>query len=375
VTLAELELAPLRIPFRAPFRHAAAERRSTETVWVRARSHAGAIGHGEGCPRCYVTGEDVRSAAAFFDRHRGALLREIAAPADLERYAAAHEAEIDRNPAAWCAIELALLDVLAREADVSVEALLGLPELRGSFRYSAVVGVRAPRAAERYLALGFRDFKLKLCGELEVDRASVDALAGRGAAGLRLRLDANNLWTSRADAARYLARLRAPAFALEEPLAPGALAELAALAEESGLRIVLDESCARAGQLDALPRGSWIVNLRVSKMGGLLRSLRVVEAARARGLPLIVGAQVGETSLLTRAALAVAARAGELLLAQEGAFGRYLLAADPCSPELRFGREGALAIQHPLGPGWGLAVRSARESGRRRAEPPRGRLR
>lgn len=30
--LAGLELAPLRTPFRAPFCHAAAERRSTETV-------------------------------------------------------------------------------------------------------------------------------------------------------------------------------------------------------------------------------------------------------------------------------------------------------------------------------------------------------
>ncbi len=357
--LAALELAPLRIPFRAPFRHASAERRRTETVWVRARSEAGAVGHGEGCPRSYVTGESVRSAAAFFDRHRGALVRGIAGLGDLARYAAAHEADIDRNPAAWCAIELALLDVLAREDGVSVESLLGLPEPRGPFHYSAVVGVRAPHAIERYLALGFSDFKLKLCGALETDRASVTALTAQRVQGLRLRLDANNLWTSRSDAARYLVELRAPAFALEEPLAPGALAELAALGAEAGLCIVLDESCARASQLDALAPlgGDWIVNLRVSKMGGLLRSLRVVEAARARGLPLIVGAQVGETSLLTRAALSVAAQAGELLLGHEGAFGTALLAEDPCTPERRFGCRGELALERPLGPGWGLEVR------------------
>jgi hypothetical protein len=41
-------------------------------------------------------------------------------------------------------------------------------------------------------------------------------------------------------------------------------------------------------------------------MGGLLRSLAVVRAARAARVGLVVGAQVGETSVLTRAALAVA---------------------------------------------------------------------
>lgn len=104
-------------------------------------------------------------------------------------------------------IELALLDVLAREAHVSVEALLGLPETAGTFHYTAVVGVRAAHAIERYMALCFRDFKLELCGELEVDRASVDTLTAARVPAQRLRLDANNLWTSRADAP---GRSRAP---------------------------------------------------------------------------------------------------------------------------------------------------------------------
>ena len=85
----------------------------------------------------------------------------------------------------------------------------------------------------------------------------------------------------------------------------------------------------------------WIVNIRVSKMGGLIRSLEVLEAARNRGTHVVVGAQVGETSLLTRAALGVARQAGELLFAQEGAFGTLLLEKDVCQSPLMFGR-GAL---------------------------------
>jgi L-alanine-DL-glutamate epimerase-like enolase superfamily enzyme len=79
-------------------------------------------------------------------------------------------------------------------------------------------------------------------------------------------------------------------------------------------------------------------------MGGLLRSLEVVEAARAAGIGVIVGAQVGETSLLTRAGLTVASGAGVALVAQEGAFGTHLLSEDVSDPPLMFGAGGVLEV-------------------------------
>ena len=77
-------------------------------------------------------------------------------------------------------------------------------------------------------------------------------------------------------------------------------------------------------------------------MGGLLRSLAIVDKAINNGVPMIVGSQVGETSLLTRAGLLVAQAAKECLQAQEGAFGTYLLQYDICKPSLMFGRGGML---------------------------------
>ena len=82
---------------------------------------------------------------------------------------------------------------------------------------------------------------------------------------------------------------------------------LAALADPMGAPMILDESLLRAEIIDELPGPStrWIANLRVSKLGGLLRSLGVADAASRRGVRMVVGAQVGETSVLTRAALPV----------------------------------------------------------------------
>jgi hypothetical protein len=93
------------------------------------------------------------------------------------------------------------------------------------------------------------------------------------------------------------------------------------------------------------------------KDGGLLRSLQFAAEARQRGLPLIVGAHVGETSLLTRAALALVSAFRDDVVAHEGAFGTRLLERDMVEPSLMFGRNGILdATAKAIGraPGLGL---------------------
>jgi L-alanine-DL-glutamate epimerase-like enolase superfamily enzyme len=350
----------LDIPFRVAFRHASAERERTETVWVEAHSEH-AAGFGEGCPRAYVTGETLETAADFFRRHFDALRIGIRCLEDLLAFSAENETEIDANPAAWCAIELAILDALAKEEGRSVEALCGLPEARGPFRYSAVIGATGTstfrRFVEAYAGLEMQDFKVKVSGDPGVDRENLEFLGSR-VPRRRLRLDANNLWPDVDSAAGYLRGLRQSLFAVEEPLQPFAYAELAALSRALGIRIVLDESCARAAQLAQLEGlgDAWVLNVRVSKMGGLWRSIACVEAARRRKIPIIVGCQVGETSMLTRAALAVATFAGSSLVAQEGGFGTFLLKEDVCAAPVQFGPGGELAWEKPQGPGFGVSI-------------------
>jgi L-alanine-DL-glutamate epimerase-like enolase superfamily enzyme len=188
------------------------------------------------------------------------------------------------------------------------------------------------------------DFKLKLSGDLERDRAKMAIMRGLDAESVRVRVDANNLWNDADEAIGFLRSLDYPFFAIEEPLGPNQYDQLAHMSDALGCPIILDESLLRVEQLTALadPPTRWLINVRVSKMGGLLRSLSVVDAARRSILGLIVGAQVGETSLLTRAALTVARAAGDTLVAHEGAFGTRLLVHDVCDPPLMFGQDGVL---------------------------------
>ena len=357
--LDRLDVYSFPVPFRHVFRHASASRDRAGNVIVAARSGSGEVGYGEGCPRPYVTGETVETAARFIARHREELAQEVGDVRGLRVWIEEHRGDIDRNPAAFCAVETAVLDLAGKVSGRTVEEVLGLPRLRGSFRYSAVLG-DAPLPVYgwqflRYRRKGFRDFKVKLSGHRGRDRRKLAPFRSRP--DLRVRLDANNLGKDPEEFIRHLQGLNAEVFAVEEPLQAGDVSGFRRVAEACRTRIILDESLLRAEQLDALDDpAAWIVNLRVSKLGGLIRSLALAEKAARMGIGVIVGAQVGETSLLTRAGLCVMHACRSALLASEGAFGTHLLKRDLAEPCLMFGRGGVLSTAALSGPGLGLRV-------------------
>ena len=354
-----LKFHTLHIPFRQRFAHASADRAETSSVWIEATGSNGQTGWGEACPRPYVTGETLETARAFFNDIQASVLSELYDADSLRHWVTTHAPLIDRNPAAWCAIELALIDLFSKQSAKTAEAWLELPATLGTFQYSAVLGdadlSTFAATFKRYRETGMTDFKLKLSGKQEHDQDKLTLLKDAGPAVSRLRLDANNLWDSLDTGLNYLAKLNAHAFAIEEPLTTRLRGELASLAQTFDMAIILDESLCRIEELADYAAGTnWIPNVRVSKMGGVLRALAIVDAARARDMSLIIGAQVGETSLLTRAALTITRAAGKSLIAQEGAFGTHLLEQDVCTPSLIFGAKGLLQFDSTQ-PGWGLA--------------------
>ena len=165
MSIQQLEIYRLDIPFKLAFKHSSTERVRTQSLWVEAVAD-GVVGRGEGCPREYVTNESMVSAGAFFAEHQKAVCEEIDGLEDLASWERRHAATIDDNPAAWCAIELAFLDLFANQKGVPVEDLLSVPPVHGKFHYTAVVGdsgMDAFRAVTtRYRDKGFVDFKLKL---------------------------------------------------------------------------------------------------------------------------------------------------------------------------------------------------------------------
>ncbi len=347
----------LRVPLKSTVRHAAATRKAGESLWVQAR-RGRLSGFGEGCPRDYVTGETLDSSYEWLERHVPAIQASCQSLGPLQAWQMEHGDLIDAAPSSWCAVECALLDLFARENACSVEALLGQKGPAGRYAYTAVLGDsdewRFTFAADHYLTRGFTDFKVKVSGDLQKDKQRLKRLAQlcqeHGVSKTRVRLDANNLWAGHPEVAiEHLRNLDMPFFAIEEPMGPREVESLTQVSLALNCGIILDESLCGLRDLDLFDGapGQFIANLKVSKVGGICRGLRLIEAIRARGWPIIIGAHVGETSLLTRAGLLFAQAAGDSLLAQEGAFGSYLLEWDPAEPNLKFGREGVLDLERP----------------------------
>ena len=383
-----LNFSELRVPLKATFRHASAARTHGESLWVEA-SRGEHRGYGEGCPRAYVTGETRASCRQWVGTWQESIQTRCASLEALQGWLVENTAAIDASPSAWCAIESALLDLFARERGVSVESLLGLPPPGGPHIFSAVLGNDEPWKTrfliDQYCILGLRDFKVKLEGKLDLDRQKLSSIAEltawHGVRDHRVRVDANNLWADApARALEYLRALDGDLFGIEEPVRPRDVESQSRISVGLAAPVILDESLCTMADLeryDGVP-GRFIANLKVSRVGGVLRALRLVEALRKRGWPIIIGAHVGETSVLTRAAMLVAAAAGEHLAAQEGAFGSRLIEREPVNPSLKWGRGGVLDLRRFYAEvtteglqvtmpdawtrGWGLNCRTARRS-------------
>lgn len=363
MNITSIHASALAIAFKQSFRHASAARAAGQSLWLQIRSDCGHVGYGEGCPREYVSGESVAGCLAFVAQYEAHWRQAISDIASLRVWVDAHHELIDRHRSAWNAVELALLDLFAQTAGHSVEHALGLADLDGCFRYTAVLGdastERFTSELARYTKAGFREFKVKLSGDLARDRDKVRALRRAGIAPLAVRADANNLWTDAQHAIAHLLALDFAFRALEEPLGVGDYAGMARIGAACSGAIIVDESVLRIDQLAALVSPTaWIINLRVSKMGGLLRALRMADEIRRAGFGLIISAHVGETSVLTRAALMVANASRDILIAQEGAFGTHLLTHDVLVEPVMFGAAGMLDVArlNLTSGGFGLAV-------------------
>ena len=346
------------------FRHASASRKQAENFIVQATLNEEITGWGESCPREYVTGESIGTCKRFLQDNLESL-QAIADIGSLRSWIDEHEQLIDQNPSAFCAIELAILDALGKEHSSPIETLLGIDQLSKTANYSAVQG-DSPRffywlLAQRYRARGFRSMKIKLSGNLDKDCQKLRMRQTKRLHRRTIRLDANNLWNSVEDCIQYLQLLPNAYWAIEEPLQPRDFKGLTNLAERIEAKIILDESVTRTHDLTHYDGEKWVVNLRVSKLGGIHRAIQVAQVAKTRGLNTIVGAHVGETSILTRAGIVLIQYLKNSQLAAEGAFGTHLLTQDLATEPLQFARNGELRLTQTNSlaqPGLGLTIRT-----------------
>ena len=352
----------LNIPFVESFSHSLYERNHSDSIIVKLTANCGVSGFGEGVPRPYVTGETQEDSI----RHiRDTLLPRVL-PADLDAGDGGHilprvnellpEQNRDKGVvwnASRCAVELALIDCYCRVRNFSVAE--ALPPNAPAVTYSGVITTGSPdkvaRAAEKCKKAGLTHIKIKVSSPEAVESiAVVRSIVG---AFVSIRLDANGAF-DRDTALLFLASAaKYNVECIEQPIPRGNVAELAALRADSPISVMADESLITLEDARELidKRAADYFNLRISKCGGLQRTLAIAELARSAGVGIQLGCQVGETAILSAAGRHMAAHLGNLRFV-EGSYGKHLLLEDISKEDIVFGLGG----RAPILPGIGLGV-------------------
>jgi len=316
---------------------------TTERTLVVELSHDGLVGLGEASPSARVCGETLDDASRFLDGVAARIARgELSDPVALLSW-------VDKQtgtPAARCAVETAVADLLGKQRKKSVAQLLNLQPAR--LPTSATVSLGLPEAMAKqsveYVERGFRVLKVKV-GEAARDVERVAAIRD-ACPEAAIRCDANGGW-SEAEAVRVTSALeKLEIELLEQPLARGSEAAIRRLAGWTDVPIFLDESVlsfadAQQAVADRVADG---INVKLMKTGGLHEALRIARHARAHDWPLMIGCMI-ETSVGITAA-------SHLLAAFDHADldGAFLTANDPFEGATL--RDGFVAP--PPGPGLGV---------------------
>lgn len=354
----------LRIPFRQAFRHALQSREESDAVIVKISDQNGQSGYGEGLPRSYVTGESVASMSAWI---AGELAPQIfsqpLAPGwetleYLESVLPAWTMPSGANgPVAWnaafCAVELALLDWSLRLDHCALADLL--PPARYEVVYSGVISADAPKhaaaLATRMTQLGIRDIKVKV--GTSGDAARLKAVRQAAGDDVDLRADANGAWQAEQAIAELGRLARFNLRCIEQPVPAGDLTGMKRVREHAAVPVMADESLVTVDQARALieRRACDHFNIRLSKCGGISGALAIARLADQAGIKVQLGAQVGETGILSAAGRTFAAHLPSLIWA-EGSFGTWLLGEDVTFENVAFGAGG----RAPLLKNRGLSV-------------------
>jgi L-alanine-DL-glutamate epimerase-like enolase superfamily enzyme len=245
-------------------------------------------GLGEAVPSSFY-GENAESVMAFY---RACLSEGL-----LEHLDPFNQQELERrlalmpdNWAAKAAIDMAMLDIRGKILGIPVYRLLGLDPLKAP-KTSYTIGIdtleNVKLKTETALSRGYDVLKVKLGGENDLKSLE---LIRQLAPEATLRVDANAAWTLK-QALEMLTMLKSlDVEFVEEPLKLFSDEEdYVKLKAKAPLPLMADESCHRLRDIPRCARLFDSINLKLTKTGGIHEAIRMIHAARAHGLEIMLG--------------------------------------------------------------------------------------
>ena len=278
------------------------------------------VGIGGAAPSAHY-GETVETVEALLP----ALLEvveEVGDPHQLGRIERRMRETVERNPAARCAVSIALHDLVARRLGLPLYRYWGLdPERTPQSSYTIAIASTEEMRERTATALerGYGTLKVKL--GTDRDEEIIEAVRAEAPAAT-IRVDANEAWSPREAVARIEALVDYGIEFVEQPVPAENPDGMRFVRERSALPIAADESCVTHADVPEVARIADIANVKLMKCGGLREARRMLETANAHGLETMLGCMIESNASIAPAChlaplLDYADLDGSLLLAED----------------------------------------------------------
>jgi L-alanine-DL-glutamate epimerase-like enolase superfamily enzyme len=260
-----------------------------DSTIVEVQTDAGVTGWGEVCPLgpCYLPayGAGARTGIGELGPH---LIGED--PRQLALLNRRMDAALKGHPYVKSAIDIACWDILGKATGLPVAELLGGRFGSDVELYRAISQEPPRRMAARvaqYRREGYRKFQLKVGGDPDEDIDRIRAARGKLRSGDVLVADANTGWLPH-QALRVVRAVKDVDVYIEQPCA--SLEECLGVRRRTHHPFVLDETIdsvealLRAWREDAMD----VVNLKISKLGGLTKARQVRDLCVSLGIAMTI---------------------------------------------------------------------------------------
>jgi L-alanine-DL-glutamate epimerase-like enolase superfamily enzyme len=314
------EFERVSLPLEHDFTISRGTQSSAENVLVRIEDDQGRVGVGAAAPSTRYA-ETIATVEAILPDLL-AVVESVGDPHALQQIEREGRAAIGDNGAALCAVDVALHDLVATQLGLPLYRYLGLdPEQ--SVTTSFTIGLddteRMREKTAEAVAAGYPILKVKL--GTDRDREVVSAIREE-APEATIRVDANEAWTPR-EAIENTEWLDEYGIEfVEQPVPADDPDGMALVREQGALPVAADESCVRLADVPQVGEIADIATIKLTKAGGIRETVRMIHAARAEGLAVMLGCMLGTTALLSAGAhlaplLDYADLDGALLLAED----------------------------------------------------------
>jgi L-alanine-DL-glutamate epimerase-like enolase superfamily enzyme len=202
----------------------------------------------------------------------------------------AMDAAMKGHPYVKSPIDIACWDILGQAAEQPVCHLLG-GRYGADYPLYRAISQDTPQAMAAsvagYRGQGYRRFQLKVGGDVETDVQRIRAVAARLEPGDRLIADANTGWLMH-DAVRVVRAVRDVDVYIEQPCAT--YEQCLSVRRLTDHPFVLDESIDGIEVLlrAAADRAADVVNIKISKLGGLTRARQVRDLCVSLGIAMTI---------------------------------------------------------------------------------------